>query len=161
MKRFAVLIAFAAVALAVAGSAAADGVWVGGVVHGLVTGPPPATVTHSVPLYVIAPVSRSRPLHPLADARTHGFGAHDHVVASVFSGPCDLTLVVPGPRGKGNVKTRATVTPAGAHPLVYAVKLGGKMLALTSAARIDRAKSAGLVATVDTQTVISCAVAGA
>lgn len=139
--------------------AAAEGVWVGGTVHGLVTGPPSASAQQPVPLYVIAPVSRSHPLHPLADARTHGFGAHDHVAASVFSGPCDLTLVVPGHKaGKGSVETRMTLTPTGRHPLVYAVRLGGRMLPLTSVARIRAAEAAQLVAAVNTHAVISCTV---
>ncbi|MGH2935952.1 MAG: hypothetical protein ACRDL2_15765 [Gaiellaceae bacterium] len=140
-------------------SAAADGVWVGGTVHGLATAPPSASSQRPARLYVIAPVSGRHPLHPLADARTHGFGAHDHVAASVFSGPCDLTLVVPGPKAaKATVDTRMTLTPTGLHPLVYAVRLGGRMAPLTSTARIRRAEAARLVAAVDTHNVISCTI---
>jgi len=159
--KIAVVILVTAVACVAAQAAAAEGVWVNGTVHGLVTTPPTASTANPVPLYVIAPVSASHPLHPLADARTKGFGAHDHVAARVFTGPCDLTLVVPGPHGRGAVATRSTLTPSGAHPLVYAAKLGGKMLPLTSVARIDRALSAGLVTAVNTHVVISSAVSGA
>ncbi|MGH2998289.1 MAG: hypothetical protein ACRDNM_03230 [Gaiellaceae bacterium] len=159
MKRLILIAALMVVGASVGAQIArADGVWVNGRVHGLATLPPPATVTHVVPLYVIAPVNAKRPLHPLADARTHGFGAHDHVAAAVFSGPCDLTLVVPGTHAKGNVEMRSTLTPGGTHPLVYAARIGGKMLPLTSVARIRAAKAARLVATVDTHAVISCKV---
>ena len=140
-------------------AAVADGVWVGGTVHGLVTGPPSGGTEHPEALYVIGPVSRSHPLHSLADARKHGFGAHDHVAASVFSGPCDLMLVVPGHKAaKGSIETRMTLTPTGTHPLVYAVRLDGRMLPLTSAARIRQAQTSGLVSTVNTHNVISCTV---
>jgi hypothetical protein len=147
-------------ALAVGVPAAfAEGVWVRGKAHSLVTGPPSSTTTgRPALLYVIAPVSRRHPLHPFADAITHGYGAHDHVAARVFSGPCDLTLLVPGAHGKGKVETRRTQTPLGPKPLVYAVQLDGRMRPLTSVARIHRAESTGLVAPVDTQTVISCTV---
>lgn len=159
--KIAVVVLVAAAALAAAQAAAAEGVWVNGTVHGLVTAPPTSSTQTPVPLYVIAPVSASHPLHPLADARTKGFGAHDHVAARVFAGPCDLTLVVPGPHGKGAVAMRSTLTPSGTHPLVYAARIDGKMLPLTSVARIDRALSAGLVAAVNTHVVISCTVSGA
>ena len=157
----AVVILVAAVALIAVQAAGAEGVWVNGTVHGLVTAPPTTSTQSPVPLYVIAPVSVNHPLHPLADARTKGFGAHDHVAARVFAGPCDITLLVPGPHGRGAVATRSTLTPSGAHPLVYAARIGGKMLPLTSVARIDRAMSAGLVAAVNTHIVISCTVSGA
>lgn len=139
-----------------------DGVWVDGKVHGLVTGPPKAGAPkHAVPLYVIAPVSAAHPLHALASARTKGFGAHDHVMASVYDGPCDLTLVVPGPRaGTAGVRTRMTLTPAGTKPLVYAALVGGRLQPLTSAATIDAAAKAGVVKRIDTHTVISCTVLG-
>ncbi len=140
-------------------AAAAEGVWVAGKVHGLVTGPPSSSSTkRPALLYVIAPVRRRHPLHPLADARAVGYGAHDHVAATVFSGPCDLTLLVPGADGKGNVRTRRTETPMGPEPLVYAARLGGRMLPLTSVARIRRATAAHLVKAIDTHNVISCTV---
>ena len=140
------------------GAAAAEGVWVDGKVHGLVTGPPSASNTRPARLYVIAPVRRKHPLHPLADARAEGWGAHDHVTAKVFSGPCDLTMVVAGAHEKGNIRTRRTQTSVGQRALVYAARLGGRMLPLTSVARIRRAEAARLVAAVDLHTVISCSV---
>jgi hypothetical protein len=159
--KIAIVIVVATVAFVAAQAAAAEGVWVNGTVHGLVTAPPTGSTQSPVPLYVIAPVSARHPLHPLADARTRGFGAHDHVAAKVFTGPCDLTLLVPGPRGKGAVATRSTMTPSGAHPLVYAARIGGEMVPLTSVARIERAVSGGLVAAINTHVVISCAVSAA
>jgi hypothetical protein len=147
----AVVPALAALAVGVQ-AAAAEGVWIQGKAHSLLTGPPSSGASgRPALLYVIAPVSRRHPLHPLADAIAH-------VAARVFSGPCDLTLLVPGPHGKGKVETRRTQTPLGPKPLVYAARLGGRMLPLTSTARIHRAQSAGLVAAVDTHNVISCTV---
>lgn len=165
MNRLILCSATLVIALTLAGSAAArsgDGVWVDGKVHGLVTGPPKAGAPKSIlPLYVIAPVSAAHPLHALASARTKGFGAHDHVMASVYDGPCDLTLVVPGPRaGAGGIRTRMTLTPAGKKPLAYAALVGGRMQPLTSVATIDAAATAGLVKRIDTHTVISCTVQG-
>ena len=103
LKGFVLLLLAAAFAAPAAAGMRADGVWVDGAVHVLVTGPPPAGATHGRALYVIAPISTAHPLHPLADAKTHGFGAHDHVIAlthpnNTFHGACDLTLVVPGPK---------------------------------------------------------------
>jgi hypothetical protein len=148
-------------AAATATAAAADGVWVNGVRHPLVTGAPTTTRGHPLPLYVIAPVDPSRPLHPLADARTHGFGAHDHVIAiSHAQRTCDLQLVVAGPKAKTghNVRARMTMTPAGVKPLLYAVRLGARMQPLTWAARISRATTLGLARIIDTETVIGCSV---
>ena len=148
-----------------AGGAAAkngDGVWVNGVVHGLVTGLPKTSDPKTVaPLYVIAPVNAAHPLHALASALTKGFGAHDHVIASVLDGPCDITLVVPGPNsGAKGIRTRATLTPAGNMLLAYAARMGGRMEPLTSVSRIDAAAKAGLVKRIDTHTVLSCKVLG-
>jgi hypothetical protein len=157
------LAAFAATALA---AEPGDGVWVDGTVHQLVTGPPP-TAGKPVRLYVIAPVSRAHPLHPLASARTHGFGAHDHVIAltnqsTTFHGLCDLTLVVPGPKARlgANVEARSTLTPAGRKPLLYAARLDGHLVPLTWPSRIRRADQQGLAALVDTHTTLGCTVAG-
>lgn len=165
MKRLILWSAVLVIAATFAGSAAArsgDGVWVDGKVHGLVTGPPEAGAPKNVlPLYVIAPVSAAHPLHAFASARTRGFGAHDHVIASVYDGPCDLTLVVPGPRaGASGVRTRMTITPAGKKPLVYAALVAGRMQPLTSVAAIATAAKAGLVTRIDTHNVISCKVLG-
>ncbi len=142
-----------------------DGVWVDGVVHNLaVTGPAPAGA-HAIPLYVIAPVDAEHPLHPVADAKTHGFGAHDHVTGlanpyATFHGACDLTLVVPGAKGTlgSSIEGRHTLTPAGTRPLLYAARLGSKLLPLTSAARIVKAEHAGLAGLVDTHTAVACTV---
>lgn len=164
------LLALAAAALAVPASAApatgdVDGVWVGGAIHDLVVTGPAAAGAHAVPLYVIAPVSSARPLHPLADAKTHGFGAHDHVIgltkpAATFHGACDLTLVVPGPKGRPGrtIAVRRTATPAGPRPLLDAVRLGGRLQPLTSAARVVTARRLGLAILVDTHTVVACTV---
>jgi hypothetical protein len=144
----------------------ADGVWVGGAAHTLlVTGPAPAGSKHVTPLYVIAPVSAAHPLHPLADARLHGFGAHDHVAqfprpGATFHGVCDLTLVAAGPKAVPGrtVRTRPTPTPAGAHPLLYAARLGTKLLPLDRVSRIRRAQHAGLARLIDTQTLLVCTI---
>jgi hypothetical protein len=159
MKPLTVLVSVACIALVTVQAAAAEGVWIGGTEHGLVTGPPQGSLAHPVPLYIIAPVSPSHPLHPLADALPNGFGAHDHVAAKVFAGACDLMLVVPGPRAAtGTVRTRMTLTPAGKKPLVYAVVMAGKSRPLTSVAAIHLAATAGLVAAVNTHNVIFCRV---
>lgn len=144
-------------------AARADGVWIDGKVYVLLTGPPPPGASHRVPLYAIAPVDASHPLHPLADARRHGFGAHDHVLgaaarAAGFAGVCELELVVPGPNaavGK-TALARRTLTPAGPRPLLYAVRLGGSVVRLTAASAIARAARARLATIVDTGTRIAC-----
>lgn len=153
--------------VAAAGVVAADqdGVWVNGVVHALiVTGPAPRSAA-ATPLYVIAPISPAHPLHPLADARTHGFGAHDHVIqlaqpGATFHGTCDLTLVVPGPAARlgSNVRARRTLTPPGTKPLLYAARLGGRFEPLDHAARIQQAIRAGLAAAVDTHVRLACTI---
>lgn len=143
-----------------------DGVWVNGTVHNLVvTGPAQPNAKRVTPLYVIAPVSASHPLHPLADAKLHGFGAHDHVAQianpnTPFHGVCDLTLVVPGPKAKPgkNIQTRPTLTPTGPHALLYAAHLGNKMLSLTWASRIQQAQRLGLAKLVDTSTLLACTI---
>lgn len=162
----AALLAVALFAARAAGSAEGpeiDQAWVGGTLYDfLVTGPAPASAASSVPLYVIAPVDAAQPLHPEADAITHGFGAHDHVLqvapGSAFDGVCDLTLVVPGANGHPgvNVATRTTLTPAGVRPLVYAADLGQGLQPLTSADTIQTAVSLGLVMPVDTKMLLDC-----
>lgn len=168
MTRSLVMITAATVVLAVATAAAAaggDGVWVNGRAEHLQTGPPPANLNHPATLYVIAPISASHPLHAAADAMQHGFGAHDHVLATPkgarsFKGACDLRLVVPGPKGRlgVNIAARRTLTPVGRKPLLYAARLGKAMLPLNSATRIATAARLGLAAVVDTKNVISCTV---
>jgi hypothetical protein len=149
-----------------ASGAGGDRVWVGGTVHHfVVTGAAP-TGAPTTPLYVIAPVSTSHPLHPLADATTHGFGAHDHVIAVprsdvAFKTACVLTLVVPGARatvGK-NVLVRQTVTPFGRKSLVYAEKLRSAVKPLTSAARIQAARQRGFVSLSVTPSMFACTIA--
>ncbi len=142
-----------------------DGVWVGGVVHDLATGPPPATPSHTIPLYVIAPVSAAHPLHPLAFAKPLGFGAHDHVAQipnpkAAFHGVCELTLVVPGPKAKSgtNVRARQTLTPAAMKPLLRMALLGGSWLPLNSVSRIQQARRVGLAMLVDTKVTITCVI---
>ena len=142
-----------------------DGVWVDGTVHDLATGPPPAGAKRPISLYVIAPVSLSHPLHPLAYAKPLGFGAHDHVVdlanpGAAYQGVCDLTLVVPGPKAKlgSNVEARHTLTPAAMKPLLYRARLGGAMVALDWVSRIKRARALGLAKLIDTKTVIGCTI---
>jgi hypothetical protein len=153
----------AAGALAAPRAGGVDGVWANGTAHDLAVTGPAMPGAHAVPLYVIAPVSAAHPLHPLADARTHGFGAHDHVIAltgTTYHGACDLTLVVPGPKAApgSSVETRTTETPAGPHPLLYAARLDGKLLPLTSAARIAAAKRVQLARLIDTHTDVACTV---
>lgn len=162
--------ALLAVPTALAAVTSSDGVWANGTVHHLVvtglapTSPAP-TGTQATPLYVIAPVSASRPLHPAADAMTKGFGAHDHVIALAHHaassrGTCDLTLVVPGPNAQlgQTVKARSTVTPDGPKPLLYAVRVGKNFVPLTWASRIRHAVRDGLATAVDTQTYLTCTV---
>lgn len=163
-----ITLASAIAALAFLGGAQAagpgDGVWVDGTVHNLVvTGPAPANAKPT-PLYVIAPVSAAHPLHPLADARTHGFGAHDHVIAlahpgSAFHGACELTLVVPGRKATpGSIAARPTLTPAGRKPLLYAARMGGKLQMLDRASRIVEAQRIGLATLVDVHVRFACSV---
>ena len=143
-----------------------DGVWINGKVHNLATGPGPAAPKHVIPLYVIAPVSASHPLHPLAFAKPLGFGAHDHVAqipdpSAGYNGACDLTLVVPGPKAKlgTNVEARRTLTPAASQPLLHAARLSGAMSPLNWAARIRSAQHLGLAKLIDTKVVIACTIA--
>jgi hypothetical protein len=161
-------LAAGAVALAVLASAQAagdvDGVWVAGTVHNLVVTGPASPKAKATPLYVIAPISARHPLHPLADAKTHGFGAHDHVIAlahpsTAFHGACELTLVVPGPKAAaGSIATRPTLTPAGQKPLLYAARMAGKLLMLDSASRVVQAHRLGLATLVDVHVRIACTV---
>jgi hypothetical protein len=144
-----------------------DAVWVNGIAHNLVVTGPASPGAHTVPLYVIAPVSPAHPLHPLADAKTHGFGAHDHVIAlpkgaTTFHGACELTLVVPGPKGRPGttIAARATSTPAGTRPLLDAARLHDSLLPLNSAARIVKAQRLRLATLVDTHTAVACTVGG-
>jgi hypothetical protein len=164
-KGFVLLLLAAAFVAPAAAGAPTDGVWVDGAVHVLITGPPPAGATHGRALYVIAPISPSHALHPLAAARLHGFGAHDHVIAltqpnGTFQGACDLTLVVPGPKATAGktIRTRSTLTPAGTKPLLYAARLGSKLVPLTSAARIQTAKHLALATLIDTHNLVACTV---
>jgi hypothetical protein len=158
-----VVLATASVVATGVRAAGHDGVWVNGVVHALiVTGPGSGTPR---PLYVIAPVSATHPLHPLADAKTHGFGAHDHVIAladpkATFHGTCDLTLVVPGPKARlgANVRARATLTPAGTKPLLYAARIGGRFEPLDHAGWIRHAIRARLASAIDTHTLLACTI---
>ena len=165
LKGFFLLLLAAAFAAPAAAGPPTDGVWVNGSVHNLVVTGPASASAHAIPLYVIAPVSAAHPLHPLADAKTHGFGAHDHVIAlahpnSTFHGACDLTLVVPGPKATaGNaIRTRPTLTPPGTKPLLYAARLDNKLLPLSSAARIQTAKRVRLATLVDTHNLVACTV---
>ncbi len=142
-----------------------DGVWINGTVHDLSTGPPPAGSQHAIPLYVIAPVSASHPLHPLAFAKPLGFGAHDHVADlahpdAEYHGVCDLTLVVPGSKATlgSNVQARQTLTPAAMKPLLYRARLGGAMVALNWVSRIKRAQALGLAKLIDTKTIVACTI---
>jgi len=141
-----------------------DGVWVDGTVHNLVVTGPASSKAKATLLYVIAPVSAAHPLHPLADARTHGFGAHDHVIAlahpaSTFHGACELTLVVPGPKATpSSIATRPTLTPAGQKPLLYAARLGGELQMLDRASRISQAHRLGLATLIDAGVRIACTV---
>ena len=164
-KVFVLLLLTAAFAAPAAAGPTVDGVWVNGSVHNLVVTGPAAAGAHAIPLFVIAPVSAAHPLHPFADAKTHGFGAHDHVIAlahpnSTYHGACDLTLVVPGPGATaGNtIRRRPTLTPAGIKPLLYAARLDNKLLPLTSAARIQTAKHLRLATLIDTHNLVACTV---
>lgn len=156
----AAVVAALATPVAVSASSPSDGVWVNGARHVLVTGPPASATTHPTPLYVIAPVNATAPLHALPDARTHGFGAHDHVIASSGTRTCELELVVPGPKAKvgTNVAARMTLTPSGRKPLLYAARLGGRLEPLTWAARIRSADAQGLARIVDTHVELGCTV---
>lgn len=171
MHRFIALFATSAAGLALAAAGAAsgngEGVWVDGVVHAFeATGLAPAA-THSIPLFVIAPVDPSHPLHSRADAESEGFGAHDHVIgladpARTFRGVCDLQLVVPGPHSTpANVRSRRTLTPGGTRRLLDAARLGARLRPLTSAASITAARRRGLAALVDTGRLILCSVSPA
>ena len=164
-KAFVLLFLAAAFAAPAAAGPPADGVWVNGSVHNLVVTGPASAGAHAIPLYVIAPVSAAHPLHPLADAKTHGFGAHDHVIAlahpnNTYHGACDLTLVVPGPKATAGktIQTRPTLTPAGIKPLLYAARLANKLLPLTSATRIQTANHLRLATLIDTHNLVACTV---
>jgi len=142
------LLALLAIATALAAStavaapgAAADGVWVDGTVHGLLTGPGPANPTKIVPLYVIALTQSAKSFH----------------------GVCDLTLVVPGPKAAigSNVEVRPRLTPAGQKPLLYAARLNGHRLPLNWASRIERAHQQGLATLVNTHVTLACTVTAA
>jgi hypothetical protein len=164
-KAFVLLLLTAALAAPAAAGPTVDGVWVDGSVHNLVVTGPASAAAHAIPLFVIAPVSAAHTLHPLADAKTHGFGAHDHVIAlahpnNSYHGACDLTLVVPGPKATAGktIRTRPTLTPPGTKPLLYAVRLDKKLLPLTSATRIQTAKHLRLASLIDTHNLVACTV---
>jgi len=115
----------------------------------LVTGPYSQATPHA--LYIIAPIDAAHPQHPLDDARTHGYGIHDHVFSlpagkEAFSGVCNQMLVVPGAKAKihVNVEVHQTQTPLGRKPLLFRARLGHALVNLTSAARIQRAMRLGL-----------------
>lgn len=168
MRRCVAVLATSALALGLAVTGAAsgggEGVWVNGVVHDLEATGLASTADHSVPLYVIASVNPSHPLHSRADAETEGFGAHDHVIgladpARTFHGVCHLELVVPGPHSSpATVRARRTLTPEGTRPLLYAARLGERMRPLTSAANVVAARRRGLAALVDTGRLLVCSV---
>lgn len=162
LKPLALVLVVAALAVpAAAAGPPADGVWVAGSVHTLVTGPPPAGAAHGLALYVIAPISAGHPLHPLATARVVGFGAHDHVFSIAhYTGVCDIHLVVPGPKAKpgSTVGMRMTLTPAGRKPLLYAARIGGTMVGLDRTSRIHEAATLGLAHIVDTKILLACTV---
>jgi hypothetical protein len=164
LKGFVLLLLAAAFAVPAAAGPPVDGVWVNGSVHNLVVTGPASASAHAIALYVIAPLSAAHPLHPLADAKTHGFGAHDHVIAlthpNTYHGACDLTLVVPGPKatvGK-TIQARPTLTPAGVKPLLYAAQLDNKLLPLNSATRIQAAKRLRLATLINTHNNVACTV---
>lgn len=159
-----VMLVVAAAALG-APSAELDGVWVNGTIHRfsvtMLTDPGKPTT----PLYAIAPVHLSDPLHPLASARTKGFGAHDHVIAYAnpkvaFKTVCKIMLTLPGAGAKvgTNILTRQTMTPLGQRPLLYAAKLGTGMKPLTSVARIQQARRLGLAKLSSTPAVFDCTI---
>jgi hypothetical protein len=165
LKGFVLLLLVAAFAEPAAAGPPADGVWVNGTVHNLVVTGPASANAHAIPLYVIAPLSAAHPLHPLADAKTHGFGAHDHVIAlthpsDTYHGACDLTLVAPGPKAKAGktIQTRPTLTPVGIKPLLYASRLDNKLRPLNSAARIQTARHLRLATLIDTHNLVACTV---
>ncbi len=160
-----VALASAATTLGAPNAGFVDGVWVNGTVHGLTTGPAPAGAKHPIALYVIAPVSAAHPLHPLAFAKPHGFGAHDHVAAvpnpnAAYRGACDLTLVVPGPEARlgSNVAARQTLTPAAQMPLLFQARVDGAMVPLNWVSRIKQAQAHGLAKLIDTHAVIACTI---
>ena len=142
-----------------------DGVWVNGTIHrfsATVLTDPAKTAT---PLYAIAPVHSSHPLHPLASAMTKGFGAHDHVIAYAnprvaFKSVCKVTLTLPGAGAKvgTNILIRQTLTPLGRKRLLYAANLGKGMTPLTSVARIQRARQLGLAKFLGTPAVFDCTI---
>jgi hypothetical protein len=168
MRRFLAVVAISSVALGLAAAGAAsgdgEGVWVDGVVHDFAATGIASTAAHSVPLYVIAPVDPSRPLHSAADAETEGFGAHDHVIgladpARTFHGVCHLELVVPGPRSTpATVRSRRTLTPEGTRPLLFEARLGTGLRPLTSATVVTAARRLRLAALVDTGRLLTCSV---
>jgi hypothetical protein len=125
------------------------GVWVNGRAFDLVTEPYSPGTVHD--LYAIAPIDIRHPQVPRDDAVMHGYGIHDHVFAlplgrTTFSGVCNKSLVLPGPRAKAhvNVEVRQTATPLGKKPLLYQARLGNALVNLTSVARIQRAIRLGL-----------------
>jgi hypothetical protein len=145
--------------------AAVDNVWVGGTIHRFVVTGPASAGAPTTPLYVIASIDPSHPLHALADAKTKGFGAHDHVIAGshangAWKTVCKLTLVLPGTRARvgTNALLRETMTQLGRRRLVYAANLGGGMKPLTSAARIQRARELGLASLAVTQSSFNCTI---
>jgi hypothetical protein len=148
-----------------ASGADVDNVWVNGKIHRLLATVPAAVGKPTTTPYAIAPVDPSAPLHPLASARTKGFGAHDHVIAdptpkAAFKTVCKLTLTLPGARAKlgTNTRIRQTMTPFGQRPLLYAANLGNGMKPLTSVVRIKRARQLGLARFVITPAVFNCTI---
>lgn len=110
---------------------------------------PPAK-EKSEPFYVIAPIDAA---NPQSQGRW-GFGPHDGVMnvrprlGSDATGMCAMVVVVPGPNGVPGVNIDVVADANTGAPLVRAADVNGNgiLVPLTSAALVESAAHAGLVA---------------
>ncbi len=102
------------------------------------------------PLYVIAPIDATNP----QSLGRWGFGPHDSVMnvrprlGPDATGACSMVVVVPGPDGVAGVNIDVVPDGNTGAPLVRAADVNGDgvMEPLTSAATVEAAAAAGLVA---------------
>jgi len=110
--------------------------------------PPPKEKVQ--PFYVIAPID---PANPQSQGRW-GFGPHDQVMnvrprlGVGATGACAMVVVVPGPDGIPGVNIDVVADANTGAPLVRAADVNGDgvMEPLTSAATVETAAQAGLIA---------------
>ncbi len=140
---------------AAAGGATTERVWGDGTEWLAAMGSAATVRDRWQPFYVIAPIDASRP----QSLGRWGFGPHDNVMGvpphrqGAYIGPCKVLLVVPGGNGIPGVNIDVVPDPYLGVPIVRAADLDGDGILepLTSAAAVEAAVAAGLVAAFEPQ----------